>query len=344
MNAKLMHHPRAAPSRALEDEPHGGRLTQARRLFPNAPEPFIDLSTGINPLPYPIGTLPPDAWARLPEPEELAALEAAAASAYGAPDPRIAASLPGTQMLISLLPTLFPQSQVAVLGPTYNEYARAFARAGSKVVEVQGLAELKKAPCAILCNPNNPDGRRIAAADLLLLIEARRGEGLLLVDESFADFEEEGLSLVPHLPQPALVVLRSLSKSYGLGGLRLGFALAAPELAAVIRSALGPWPVSGPAIEIGKTALSDRAWLASTTERLRRDAKRLDAILEEAGLKPASGTLLFRLAASGNAEAIFMRLGKAGILVRRFDRYPNWLRFGIPGSKADWERLARALA
>jgi cobalamin biosynthetic protein CobC len=280
----------------------------------------------------------------LPEPEELAALEAAAASAYGAPDPGIATSLPGTQMLISLLPTLFPQNQVAVLGPTYNEYARAFARAGSKVVDVQGLAELEKAPCAILCNPNNPDGRRFAAADLLALIEARRGEGLLLVDESFADLEEEGLSLVPHLPQPGLVILRSLSKSYGLGGLRLGFALAAPELAAAIRSALGPWPVSGPAIEIGKTALSDRDWLASTKERLQGDAKRLDAILEEAGLAPAGGTLLFRLAASENAEAIFMRLGEAGILVRRFGRCPNWLRFGIPGSKEDWERLAEALA
>lgn len=317
---------------------------QARRLFPNAPEPFIDLSTGINPLPYPIQTVPPDAWSKLPEPEEIAALEAAAASAYGAPDPSMGAALPGTQMLISLLPALFPQSQVAICSPTYNEYARAFAGAGSRIVEVGTLAELEQAPGAIICNPNNPDGRRFAAADLLALLEARRGKGLLLVDESFADLEEEGLSLVRHLPRDGVVILRSLSKSYGLGGLRLGFALAAPELAASIRAAFGPWPVSGPAIEIGKAALSDQSWLSATKERLGRDAKRLDAILEEAGLALAGGTLLFRLAESADAETIFMRLGEAGILVRRFERYPNWLRFGIPGSEDAWQLLANALA
>src|SRR5579863_4631875 len=64
---------------------HGGNLGVARGLFPQAPSPWIDLSTGVNPLPYPAPTLAPDVWARLPEPGQLAALEAAAARRYGAP-------------------------------------------------------------------------------------------------------------------------------------------------------------------------------------------------------------------------------------------------------------------
>ena len=118
-------------------------------------------------------------------------------------------------------------------------------------MEVSTLDALADAPCAIICNPNNPDGRRFDADTLLELARKRTGNGLLVVDESFADLEGEGLSLAPHLPQPGLLVLRSLSKGYGLGGVRLGFALADPELAASIRAALGPWPVSGPAVEIG---------------------------------------------------------------------------------------------
>ena len=330
--------------RGLAEEPHGGRLLQARRSFPKASEPFIDLSTGINPFHYPLPPIPAEAWTRLPEPEDIASLEAAAASAYGAGDASVAAAIPGTQALISLLPSLFPQSSVAILTPTYNEYAGAFAAAGSNLAEVAALAGLEDAPCAILCNPNNPDGRRFDAAELLGLLQARKGRGLLIVDESFVDLEDGALSLVPHLPLPGLLILRSLSKSYGLGGLRLGFALAAPELAASIRARFGPWPVSGPAIEIGIKALSDGLWRAATRSRLQGDAKRLDAMLADAGLESVGDTLLFRLAASEAAGAAYKRLGKAGILVRRFERHPRWLRVGIPGDEAAWERLAQALS
>jgi cobalamin biosynthetic protein CobC len=152
------------------------------------------------------------------------------------------------------------------------------------------------------------------------------------------------LSLVPRLPLPGLLVLRSLSKSYGLGGLRLGFALAAPELAASIRASFGPWPVSGPAIEIGIKALADGAWRAAARSRLHTDVRRLDVLLHDAGLEPVGGTLLFRLAAGERAGIVYDRLGEAGILVRKFKRQPSWLRFGIPGDEATWQRLARTLA
>jgi cobalamin biosynthetic protein CobC len=102
--------------------------------------------------------------------------------------------------------------------------------------------------------------------------------------------------------------------------------------------------VSGPAIEIGIKALADGAWRAATRSRLQTDVKRLDALLHDAGLEPIGGTLLFRLASSDDAGGIYGRLGGAGILVRRFERHPNWLRFGIPGDETVWGRLSTALA
>jgi cobalamin biosynthetic protein CobC len=332
-----------APKTEAEDPMHGGRLIAARRLFPGAPEPFIDLSTGINPFPYPIPPLEPAAWTRLPEPEEIAALQRAAASVYRAAQPALVVAVPGTQMLVSLLPRLFPYSRVAILSPTYGEYGRSFAAAGAEVHEVTSLDKLKDAPCAVLCNPNNPDGRRYGPEELRRLLDGRR-EGLMILDESFADLEDPGLSLVPNLPRPGLLILRSVSKTYGLGGLRLGFALASPELAAAIRASLGPWPVSGPAIEIGRQALEDQLWLAQTKERLTRDAAPLDRLLGKAGPSLVGGTLLFRLFESPDAQAHYRRLGQAGILVRRFSEHPRWLRFGIPGNEEEWRRLAEALA
>ncbi|MGA8691237.1 MAG: threonine-phosphate decarboxylase CobD [Methyloceanibacter sp.] len=341
-----MDQPRPSLMRALEDPLlHGGRLQEARRLFARATEPFIDLSTGINPLPYPIPQLGSAVWTRLPEPEEVAALEAVAAEAYGAPDPAMVAAAPGTQMLISLLPRLFPQSSVAILSPSYGEYARAFAAVGTRVVEVKELEQLEDAGPGgiVICNPNNPDGRRFDATTLIELLSARKAGGLVLVDEAFADLEDGQLGLAPHLPVPGLVVLRSLSKAYGLAGLRLGFAIAAPELAASIRAPLGPWPISGPAIDIGLRALSDRTWLAAAKRRLAGDVTRLDSMLRKAGLALIGGTLLFRLVETAAAPRLFHRLGAAGILVRRFDTRPDWLRFGIPGSEAAWQRLAGPL-
>ena len=322
---------------------HGGRIAAARRLFPQAPEPFLDLSTGINPTPYPIPDLPVEAWTRLPQPEALDALQRAAASRYGAADPAMVTAAPGTQILISLLPRLLPQNEVAVLGPTYGEHAATWRQAGAHVFDTERFENLHGARCAVLCNPNNPDGRSISRGKLLALadeLEARGG--LLIVDEAFADFED-ALSVAPDLPSHSLLLLRSFGKAYGLPGLRLGFALAEPGLAGRLRAALGPWAVSGPAAAIGTSALLDRSWALQAGARLRRDAARLDKLLAAAGLRVVGGTPLFRLAEGEHAAFLFAQLGEAGILTRRFAAHPDWLRFGLPGSDTAWARLEAVL-
>jgi cobalamin biosynthetic protein CobC len=319
---------------------HGGSLAEARRLFPQAPEPRIDLSTGINPVPYSFAPLALEAFTRLPEAGELAELQAIAARAYGVGDPAMVVAAPGTQILINLLPLLFPRPSIAILGPTYGEYRPAWARAGAAVREVTQLGALAPAAAVMLCNPNNPDGRRHRPSDILA---AAAGATLLIVDEAFADFEDPDDSLAPRLTAPHQIVLRSFGKAYGLAGLRLGFAIAAPVTAARIRDALGPWAVSFPALRIARQALADTAWRDSTGARLRQDAARLDDMLQAAGCRKLGGTTLFRLVHTPQAGALFTRLGTAGIHPRRFPASPTHLRFGIP-APADWKRLAAALA
>lgn len=324
---------------------HGGRLNAARREFPGAAEPFIDLSTGINPFPYRVGRLARSCWSRLPEQDDLDDLLAAACEAYGAASPELVCAAPGTQILIGLLPYLFPGRRVAILGPTYNEHAACWRKTSRDCDEVVSLEQAADAEIVILCNPNNPDGRIIAAGRLRALADRLAArDGLLVVDEAFADFAPDGFSLVPHMPHPAVIVLRSFGKAYGLGGLRLGFAVADGDRAATIREALGPWAVAGPAIAIGRRALRDKAWKEDMRRTSIDVARRLDGLLARAGFEIVGGTALFRLARHPGAEIVRRRLGQAGILVRSFEDRPEWLRFGLPAREVEWRRLDKALA
>jgi cobalamin biosynthetic protein CobC len=232
---------------------------------------------------------------------------------------------------------------VAIPTPTYGEHARNWAASGWAVESIDGLADVAdRHAIVVLANPNNPDGRRIAPEALLALADrlaARRG--LLVVDEAFADLTPR-LSLAAAAGRPGLVILRSFGKFFGLGGLRLGFALGPAALIVDLADALGPWAVSGPALQIGAAALTDAAWIAATGQRLARAAARLDSLLTAAGLSIVGGTDLFRLATHPDAPALFERLGRNGILVRDFPERSTWLRFGIPADR-DFDRLAQAL-
>ena len=327
---------------------HGGTLAVLARTCPDAPRPWIDLSTGINPYPWPYPAappaIPPEALTRLPEPDAIAALEHLAARRYGVPEGRDVAAAPGTQILISVLPRLRPARHVAVVGPTYSEHAIAWRDGGATVDIVPDLPARTGADTLVVVNPNNPDGRRFAPTDLhAAAARCRHRGGLLVVDEAFADLAAPPLSCIPDLPDDGLVVLRSFGKSYGYAGIRLGFAVAGPGLAASIRSALGPWAISGPALNIGLGALEDSGWPDAIADRLDRDTRRLDAAIGTAGLRLVGGTRLFRLAEGKDAPSVSDRLARAGIAVRRFDDRPDRLRFGLPGNEPAWRRLEAAL-
>ena len=280
---------------------------------------------------------------RLPEPATLDRLAAIAAETYGAPSRDCVVPAPGTQILLAPIAALVRRGKAAVLGPTYGEFARTAALACHDVTEVEDIEQLRDADLAVVANPNNPDGRILKKQELLDLADSRGSRGLLLIDEAFMDVGPAGASLGGAVVRHNIVVLRSFGKFFGLAGLRLGFALARPEIAARLAAALGPWAVSGPAIMIGQKALADIAWATQMRERLEQEARRLDAILAAIALDAVDGTSLFRLVRTSAAESLFVHLGCAGILVRRFPEHPEWLRFGLPGSEASWDRLCTAL-
>jgi cobalamin biosynthesis protein CobC len=325
---------------------HGGDLERARQRFPDAPEPWLDLSTGINPIAYPLPDLQPDLWARLPERATEQDLIEAAKRRYGAASAECVTAAPGTQALIQLLPRLVAKSRVAVLGPTYDEHALCWRRQGHEVIVADSLASAlgDRARVIVAVNPNNPTGRLLPVPELREAAgELEQRCGLLVVDEAFIDVLPASASLVSDMPAVA-IVLRSFGKTYGLAGVRLGFAIAAPAIAAAIRAELGPWAVGAPPLAIGTRALSDDAWLDTACRRLTADQARLDRLLAAAGGRVIGGTPLFRLVEHAGAGDVVDRLGRAGIHVRTFDYAPAWIRCGLPGIEAHWLRLERALS
>jgi cobalamin biosynthetic protein CobC len=315
---------------------HGGRLGAARAAWPDAPTPWLDLSTGINPCPYPVPTLAPETWSRLPDPESLRALEQAAATAFDVDDPDRVVAAAGSEALIRLLPRLLTAQRIAISARTYGGHAEAWRAAGAQPVEVgDATTDLR-----VLVNPNNPTGQALPPGQVVELTD-----GPLLVDEAFVEVDP-GLSVAPLAGAPGherLIVLRSFGKFHGLAGVRLGFLIAEPALAARVRSALGDWPVSGPAIAAGLAAYADEAWTVQTRLRLIEDVVQLDALLRQAGFEIAGGTLLFRLARADDAPRRFEVLARAGILTRPFPWDETLIRFGLPGPQQDWLRLANAL-
>lgn len=330
-----------APSGPLA---HGGDLAAARLMFPGAPEPFIDLSTGINPFPYPLPPLPAEIFTRLPDRRSIRRLASVAARYYGALATDHVVPAAGTQILLPKVASLIDAGRAVILRTTYAEHARAATLAGHSVKETSEADELRLADLAIVVNPNNPDGR-IVSKDLLLDIadDLRRRGGLLVIDESFADVMPEGTSLAAEVCCGNIIVLRSFGKFFGLAGLRLGFALASPNLANRIDALLGPWAVAGPAVLIGEKALADRPWQERTLEVLAAASARLERLIVNAGVDVIGGTWLYRLTRSSNAKELFKKLGGAGILTRRFDDEETWLRWGLPADEAAWQRLSAVL-
>lgn len=320
---------------------HGGDLDRAIARYGEGD--WLDLSTGINAVPYSLPDMPRHAWATLPTAHDIAGLEAAARDAYGAGSGVDCAALAGAQAAIQVIPRLGTPGAARVVAPTYNEHAGALTSQGWQVAEVAGIETLRGAGLGVVVNPNNPDGRVWTPHEL---IDLAREVGLLVVDESFADPAPE-YSLVPYLdglPEAVrILVLRSFGKFYGLAGVRLGFVLGGAGLVEQVRLLAGPWAVSGPAITAGRAALSDRDWRDVTIARLTRDAVRMDALAQLAGWTPVGGTVLFRTYDVGDASAVQARLAETRIWTRAFPYAAGWLRLGLPGDADGWARLERVV-
>lgn len=318
---------------------HGGGLDAPVAQFGGLRREWLDLSTGINPVPYPIGEITQSSWNELPDRDANDALVSAARLFWSVPDAATIIPASGASALIAAMPRLHDGSQTGtayIPTPTYNEHAAAFENHGIKVSDVNSSA-----PFRVFVHPNNPDGRLWRNAEI-----SSPGALLTVIDESFCDVTP-AQSHIARATEPGVVILKSFGKFWGLAGLRLGFAIAHPDTVAAtetnpsLRDMLGPWSVSGPALTIGTNALRDTAWAMQTRERLHKDAARLDTLMARHGAL-IGGTDLFRLYDVGNATSFQERLARHRIWSRVFPYSEGWIRLGLPAPQA-WPRLEAAL-
>lgn len=320
---------------------HGGRLHEATAAHPDAPRPWLDLSTGINPRPWsgPRATI--DDLRRLPDPQALAALETVAARAFGVADPGRVAAVSGVEAALRLLPGLIGGGTVALLTPIYGGHAEAWAASTPNLLPTLGDPRARAADVLVLVNPNNPDGRQIEREPLAALATERSDAGRwTIVDESFVEIAPE-LS-VADLEIDRLITLRSFGKFYGLPGVRLGFLIGNKIFSREFRALLGDWPVSGDALILGQGAYADAAWRATTRTWLATQAAKVDAALDEVGLLTVGGCDLFRWVEVPDAHAVFSRLCEHGVLTRPFAERSDRLRIGLP-SDNEFNRFQKIL-
>lgn len=322
---------------------HGGALDLMKKQFPSASDPWIDMSTGINPWPYPTTSIADQSLRHLPTAAEFESCIQRMATAIGASAEHLLLA-PGSEILIGLLPLVLQATRVCVTARSYGDHAKAWQNTDVQLIEDDDPLDLVgQSDVLVLCNPNNPDGRTWSVEQLLAAADSlqKRG-GWLIIDEAYADLDPTR-SVVGYGGQSGLIVLRSFGKFYGLAGLRLGAMVAPRPVLDAMRHYLGVWPVSGPALKIGTEAYRDVAWQDYNRQRLAAARASLDNVLRLCGVEVIGGTDLFRLIRVADAESCWRDLAERGIYVRRFDWSEHFLRLGLPPSEDALRRLKIAL-
>jgi histidinol-phosphate aminotransferase len=223
----------------------------------------------------------------------------------------------GADDLILLVARVFlgPGARAAIDPPTYALYRIATTLAGGDVVEGEDDATVRW-----ICNPNNPTGETTAPEEIVELAHTTP-ETVVVVDEAYLEYG--GTSCAPWVVKlPNLVVLRTLSKAFGLASLRVGYALAHPETAALLDERRAPAPISGPAAAIAAAAL--RAPRLGDVQTTLEERERLRIALLAAGFDcpPTATNFVFLRTAEPLAE----RLEAEGIVVRSF---PEGIRISV---------------
>jgi threonine-phosphate decarboxylase len=301
---------------------HGGDVERAAREAGIAPECILDFSANINPMGLPPrarerlarDAADPNAWARYPDPE-LRELRSAI-SQYVEVARECIVIGGGADSLIHCTVRAFAPRRCVLPIPAFSEYERAWRAAGCG----------PSGDLCILNNPHNPTGACEPRSAMLQRIrEARDSGASVLVDEAFVDYIPEASITRDAVEENGVVAIRSLTKFFGCPGLRVGYAVASPETAALLKAQLPPWPVTILAAGALAEALRDVDYRRETLERNARARACLAAALAALGCHVcpcAANFLLVRLPAVLPASELYDRLLHAhGILVRKCDSF-----------------------
>lgn len=241
---------------------------------------------------------------------------------------------------------LRPGDRVVVIAPTYGEYAHASRLAGAQVLEMRAgevarfqfeaeVLELMLARArprlTWLCAPNNPTGVVAPPEAIQALADGCAAHGgYLVLDRSYHDMQRSGSTPEQEGYPPNVLRLHSLTKSYALAGLRLGYLLADPALIARVAAYQPAWSVSSAAQAAGLAALDDRAFLTTTVPQLWAVSDELSAGVRSLGLAVWRTALPFMLVRTGDGAATRSTLLRRGCVVR------DCASFGLP----EWVRVA----
>lgn len=167
-----------------------------------------------------------------------------------------------------------------------------------------------------LCSPNNPTGTTTSRAAIERIVA--RAPGVVILDEAYAEFM--GAGFVTDAPRTAnLLVARTLSKAFGLAGLRVGYAVGHPELVAAVEKSRGPYKVSAAAERAAVAALEvDRDWVRARIDDACTNRERFRAVLQDMGLAPLPSASNFLLVTVPDAVGVTRRMREAGVAVRPF--------------------------
>uniref|UniRef100_A0A832MN16 Histidinol-phosphate aminotransferase family protein n=1 Tax=Eiseniibacteriota bacterium TaxID=2212470 RepID=A0A832MN16_UNCEI len=224
--------------------------------------------------------------------------------AFGAPGDRVAHAAPTFSMIPLLAEANRLRPRAVPLAPGGDHDADALLASGARIV--------------YLCSPNNPTGGAASAGTLARVAE--RAPGLVVVDRAYAEFEAGGEA--PALPVRAGVLeVRTLSKAFGLAGLRVGWGVSDPATVRALERVRGPYKVGSIAERAAVAALEeDRAWMAATARAALASRARLAAGLAALGRAPLPSQANFVLVPVPDAEACAAALARRGVRVRPFAR------------------------
>jgi histidinol-phosphate aminotransferase len=355
----------------LEPVSHGGASAAdlvRQGIDPSCVADLIDLSTNVHPYGPPASvatTVASVSLERYPD-ANAATMRQAMAQQLGVQPEQVVAGN-GSVELIYLLAQVYldPGDRALVLGPTFGEYASAIRFCGAEVVEyraqmeddfrpdletILGLIRTRRPKLIFCCNPNNPTGQVLGEADVRALMEAAaRVGGLLVLDEAYLPLADQDVFTwrsVDLLESGPLVLLRSVTKDYAVPGLRLGYAIAPIEVGQTLNAVRLPWGVNAFAEAVGRTLLTETAYLTSCRERLAQDKAYLLRALTRINvpyLPSATNFCLIRV--GGTAQACRRALLQYGVIVRDCTNFglPEYIRASVHSREAT-DRLARGLA
>lgn len=351
---------------------HGGDIQGASDCYGIDIDQWIDLSTGVNPIAYPIPLLPQEVFSRLPYVQDT--FVSAAAQYYGSPS---LIAVAGSQAAIQLLPMLLHSYPILLPSLGYKEHEKHWRNAGNAIIyydaldyqnaveTIQNSLLVNPKQHLLIINPNNPTGLCFPIEQLVEWASQLADDAYLVVDEAFMDITPEFSVLKAHLLssiKDKMIVLKSVGKFFGLAGVRLGFVSAAPSILSAIASVSGDWSINGPAQYIATQAFTDVVWQQTNRQRIQENYLYMSTLLFEVLGAPLSegaydqnrlaylGVSLFisyRLSTQ-RALCVFDQLAQQGILTRliKIDDSCMLLRVGLIdcADEAVSARLIKAVA